>query len=72
MSIASGKYYGLDPIAEKIWNLLAKPRRAGEICDWLQERYQVEREQCEADVLALLQQMLREKLIIIQPGNAES
>ncbi len=71
MSITSGKYYGLDPIAEQIWQLLEQPRNVGEICAWVLKRYQVGERQCESDIRALLQKMLRENLITLGPGKAK-
>ena len=54
MSIEHGTYSGLDAIGSEIWGLLENPRRVSEICDRMMERYDVERGQCEKDVLAFL------------------
>lgn len=70
MSITNGKYYGLDPIARRIWKLLEQPRRVWEICALIGEEYEVERERCEADILALLRHMRREKLIAVKAREA--
>jgi hypothetical protein len=54
MSVEHGTYSGLDAIGSEIWSLLQSPRRVSEICDTLMQEYQVERRQCEKDVLAFL------------------
>jgi hypothetical protein len=63
MSIDQGKYYGLDPIASQIWELLETPCSIRTLCDQLLTRYDVEREQGEKDVLAFCQQAREQDII---------
>jgi hypothetical protein len=63
MSIDSGKYFGLDPIASEIWQLLETPRSIRALCDLLLPQYQVPREQGEQDVLAFCEQAREQKII---------
>jgi hypothetical protein len=63
MSIANGTYSGLDVIGSEIWNLLASPKRVSEICDLLLERYEVDRDRCEADVLSFLNDLVSDNVI---------
>jgi hypothetical protein len=57
MSIRHGTYSGLDAVGSEIWDLMDRPRTVSEICDVMMERYDVERGQCEADVLAYLEDL---------------
>lgn len=58
MSVDSGEYYGLDPVASEIWDLLSEPRTVAGLCRDLEKRYRVEPERCERDVLAFLGDLL--------------
>ena len=63
MDIEAGKYYMLDGIAGDVWSQLASPTRVDQVLARLQERYDVTPEQCEADVIALLEQMRDKGLV---------
>lgn len=58
MSIDRGEYYGLDAIGSEIWTLLETPRSVAEICAVMGERYDVEPEVCERDVMAFLRDLV--------------
>jgi len=66
-NIASGYYYGMENIAERIWQLLAQPLRVAELCAALTGEYEVEPSTCESDVLEFLNVLEAEGLIIGQP-----
>jgi hypothetical protein len=68
LDLASGIYYGLNGVAARIWNLLQEPRTVGEIRDALLEDFDVERERCELDLMALLQQLESHELIQVDDG----
>lgn len=55
LDMDSGKYFVLPEVAAFIWERLARPSTAEELCVELQERYEVTAERCRADVLAFLQ-----------------
>jgi hypothetical protein len=63
MDAESGTYYGLNDTASSIWNLLAEARSVETIIDQLVEIYEVERFECEHDVLAALEDMRQRGLI---------
>ena len=58
MSVKNGEYYGLDPVASEIWVMLAEPHSVAQICASLLGRYEVSAEDCERDVVGLVQEML--------------
>jgi hypothetical protein len=57
MSVAQGSYFALDQSARRIWELMVAPMRIGDIVDHLIEEYEIDRVQCEAEVLAFLRQL---------------
>ena len=63
INIESGKYFGLDSIGSRIWELIAAPQRVSAVVDRLTEEYVVEREQCLADILIFLNRLYSEGLI---------
>ncbi len=63
ISIENGKYYAIDTIGSRIWELLAFPRSMVEVVRILREEYDVEYGQCQADVLEFLNYLRQEGLI---------
>jgi hypothetical protein len=57
MDIEQGMYYALDTIGANIWERRAQPVKVADLCTQLQQLYQVDSATCEADVLALLNDM---------------
>jgi len=66
MSVANGKYYGLDPIGSRIWAFLEQDRTVEDLCGQLVEEFEVEPLQCRQDVLAFLQDLARDNLIKVK------
>ena len=64
MSIEADSYFGLDPIASYIWNLLSqKSSTVNELVQFLMEEYEVEEDTCRMDVQTLIDEMSARKLI---------
>jgi hypothetical protein len=63
MSVANGKYYGLDPIGSRIWALLEEARPVAALCAQLRDEYEVEPAQCQQEVLAFLHELAADNLI---------
>jgi hypothetical protein len=63
MSFAQGNYYGMDPVGSRIWALMETPLSVSEIYAALLAEFEVEREQCERDLLAFLNELAQENLI---------
>jgi hypothetical protein len=55
LSLKDGTYYGLNPVAARVWELLQEPRTVSEIRDTLLEEYQVDAERCTRELLELLE-----------------
>lgn len=63
MSIEADSYFGLDPIASRIWELLEEPRSLQELTAILTEEYEVDADTCQQDVQELLDDMAGRGLI---------
>ena len=65
LSIKNGKYYNLGTIGGVIWDYLQKPILVEELISKLQSEYNVEAEQCQADVLPFIEHLYEENLIAL-------
>jgi hypothetical protein len=65
LNIDSGKYYVLDDVAAFVWERLAAPSTAAQLCAALQSRFEVTPAQCEADLLPFLQALHDKGLVRI-------
>lgn len=71
LSLQGGKYYGLNPLAAFVWNLLSDPVRFSDLQMAVLEEYDVTAEQCAQDLGRLLQDLQNEGLIQIS-ANGEA
>lgn len=65
LDLASGTYFGLDPIGARVWQLMGEGKTLAEIRDTLLGEYDVTREALERDVIELAGKLLEQKLINI-------
>ena len=65
LDLASGTYYGLDPVGARIWQLMAEGLTLEQVCEAMLIDYEVTREDIERDVLALGQRLLDKHLVNI-------
>jgi hypothetical protein len=63
LNLKSGIYFGLNAVGASIWKLIQEPRSVKEINDTLVQEYDVDPDQCEKDLLALLGELLSKELI---------
>lgn len=68
MNLDNGAFYGLNPVATKVLKFMETPRRAHEIRDHLLSLYDVDAATCEAQLLALLDEMAAEDLLVLDDG----
>ena len=62
LDLASGTYFGLDPVGARIWQLMRSGKTLDEVCDAMMEEYEVPRETLERDVQALARQLIEKQL----------
>ena len=66
MSIDTGKYYGLNSVGSRIWELIAQPTSVESVCKTLLGEFSVEKQKCEKEVLDILQQMFQKNLVVVK------
>jgi hypothetical protein len=66
MDLDQGKYFSLNPVATRIWDLLERPLSVSGLCMILIDEYDVEPECCVQEVQEHLQEMIRLGLIVRQ------
>ena len=68
LSLSSGYLYTCNETTEAFLRAIDGRRTMGEIVDELADQYEVQREQLHADLTALADELLREKLIAEAPS----
>jgi hypothetical protein len=63
LDIEKGKYFSLNPVATKIWDILEQPLTIDTLCDKLIEEYNIEVEKCRTETTAYIQEMMKLGLI---------
>lgn len=58
LSVDAGKYYGLNAVAARIWELLETPQTVAQICAQICEEFEVEAPACEADIIKFVNNLL--------------
>ncbi len=65
LNIETGICYGLNGAGSRIWNLMQTPIRISDICASLVAEFEVEPDDCERDVIGLIEQLLSENLVAV-------
>ena len=65
LDLASGTYFGLDPVGARIWQLIEGGKSLAQVCDVMVEEYDVTREVLERDALTLTAELVEKKLISV-------
>jgi hypothetical protein len=63
LDLASGTYFGLDPVGARVWQLITAGSTPQEVCAALTEEYEVDRETAERDVGELIGELQRRGLV---------
>jgi hypothetical protein len=69
LNMKDGTYYGLGEVGHRVWELLREPVSVRNIHSVILNEYDVEPEQCEMDLLMLIESLLEQGLIEV---NGES
>lgn len=65
MDPGQGKYFSLNPVATRIWDLLEKPHTADDLCEVLTGEYEISTEECRNEVEAHLREMVVLGLVVV-------
>jgi Coenzyme PQQ synthesis protein D (PqqD) len=69
LNLKNTVYYGLNPVGARVWSLVQQSRTVKEIRDTLVDEYDVNAEQCERDLLKLLENMREQGLIEVREAT---
>lgn len=65
LSTKSGVYYGLEEVGARIWQLLKEPQTVQDLLDTILQEFNATAEQCEPDLLDLLDDLRSKGLVEI-------
>ena len=68
LDLRGGIYYELNGVGARIWELIQQPSLDKFVLDTLLKEYDVAPEQCEADFLALMEDMAGRGLVEVKDG----
>jgi hypothetical protein len=71
LHLASGVYYGLNPVGAWVWQFVQTPRTVGEILRGVLDKYEVEAGRCEQDLHVLLDKLAAAALIEVRPPSPD-
>ena len=69
MDLDSGKYFSLNGVATRIWDLLEKPLDIDSLCGILAGEYDVDEANCHSAVEEYLKEMIRLELVSRRTGE---
>ncbi|MEK4062551.1 MULTISPECIES: lasso peptide biosynthesis PqqD family chaperone [Paenibacillus] len=69
LNVKNGKYYNLGEVGGEIWSALASPVTVRRIVETIQEIFEVSAELAEQDVVAFVQSLLDEDLVLNVSGS---
>ena len=70
MSVAAGKYYGLNAVAARIWELLEQPMTMAQLCAQICKEFDVDVQTCEAAVLKFADESIENGIVRASPAQA--
>lgn len=66
LDVEQGLYFGLNPVASRIWQRLERPVRVRDLCGSLKAEYEGEDGRIDTDVFAFLTQLEAQNLIDVR------
>ena len=63
MSMELAHYYGLDRVGTRLWQMIEEPRSVRAVCNRLVREFDVDRDECERNVVSLLRLLVRDRLV---------
>lgn len=72
LNLASGTYFGLNETGTLIWDLIEEDSiTLDAICDAIEDEYEIPREDAEADVISLVEQLVENGLLTVEDGDED-
>ena len=73
LDMSAGAYFGLNAVGARVWSLIREPSTLSAVRDAIVHEYDVEPARCERDLLALVRDLLAQKLVTLvatEPAGA--
>lgn len=70
LGLSAGRYYGLDAVGARIWQLIQTPIAVADVRRTIVSEYEVDPDRCEADLLQLLEKMMAAGLVEVRSDAA--
>jgi len=64
MHLEKSKYFGLNPVGKRIWELIEQPKSYDELIQILLTEYEVSAEQCTQEVQAFLNKAIHYNIVV--------
>ena len=65
MSIEAAKYFTLNPMGTRIWQLIEQPMAAGDVVVALEREFAIDVEQCRAETFGFLERLVANDLAVL-------
>lgn len=65
MDLEKGRYFSLNSVGSRIWELIEEPVQINKVVDSLLEEYEITRNECEENVLEFLNKLEEAQIISI-------
>jgi len=69
LHLDDGLYYSLNEVGACIWQLVQEPRYVDELVEAITAKFDVERDQCLADIQALVVDLAEHQLVTLSPAD---
>jgi hypothetical protein len=63
MSADAGKYYGLNAVASRVWELLESPKTVAQLRAQICEEFETDVQTCESDILKFVNEMINNGIV---------
>jgi hypothetical protein len=70
LDLKAGLYFSLNNVGAMIWQLIQQPKSVKEIREAILEAFDVEREVCDRDLVALLRELATRNLVEVREAAA--
>lgn len=69
LSLKTGKYYTLNSVGSRIWQLLEKQTTIKDIIKQLVQEYEIEKNKCIYDTISIIEDLVNRSLVIIKRND---
>lgn len=66
LNLESERYFGLDDVGTRLWQLLLEHRRLDRVCEAMQQEYDVDERTLRADVLRLVEELIEAGIVTVE------